>query len=529
MLVVENLKKLFMSAMYLGFEWNADTYSQQENLAEQSKQSKDNDRNDTQLSPEKQKVLDEISNLKKELEWYDATKKFTEKAGSYLARKLSPDDYKDPEAKQTIELLESYKSRFLEAVNSSNEVKLKLGQLKQDITGLGDNFEYQSGINMDNAGEVSKNKFSQEKMKTITNSEFLSASKEERLQYVTKGNIDYENVASGDINSLTFNFDSNGDGSDNPDLYRLTTAGQVFGEEVGELKVGEVTYSRSGLDGEFFNGNSRLTIHTGTEITIPKVRTAKEITTLENQINTSILKYTENSDIAREALERWMDPKMVMELFFEILKDLKWEEREIKLEELFTQVERNRWDLRLDANSDALKKSLKDENKDGELDMTTSIDIDFSHLESGELKGYINTTASALWISPKMISSILMQESAGKLGATRFEPHVYRRQISKGQSPENAKLLATSFWGFQIMWFNYKAVWFSSVQDFVAGMQSWPEAQFKAFANFVTTNPRLYQAMKWDTPNFATIARIYNWPNYSQNDYDNKIKKRFYS
>jgi hypothetical protein len=33
--------------------------------------------------------------------------------------------------------------------------------------------------------------------------------------------------------------------------------------------------------------------------------------------------------------------------------------------------------------------------------------------------------------------------------------------------------------------------------------------------------------MKGDNPNFATIARIYNGPNYAQNDYDNKIRKRF--
>jgi hypothetical protein len=58
-------------------------------------------------------------------------------------------------------------------------------------------------------------------------------------------------------------------------------------------------------------------------VSIPKIRTAEEIKTLENRINTSSLKYTENSDIAREALERNMDPEMFMELFSEMLKDIK--------------------------------------------------------------------------------------------------------------------------------------------------------------------------------------------------------------
>jgi hypothetical protein len=41
-----------------------------------------------------------------------------------------------------------------------------------------------------------KNELSEEKLKTITNSEFLRLKTEERLKYVTENNMDYLDVSS---------------------------------------------------------------------------------------------------------------------------------------------------------------------------------------------------------------------------------------------------------------------------------------------------------------------------------------------
>jgi hypothetical protein len=81
-------------------------------------------------------------------------------------------------------------------------------------------------------------------------------------------------------------------------------------------------------------------------------------------------------------------------------------------------------------------------------------------------------------------------------------------------------MLATSYWYFQIMWFNYRACGYNSVEEFVDAMKK-PENQFIAFTNFVKSNKTLHSVMK--DLNYPKIARYYNWPNYAQNNYDKKL------
>jgi hypothetical protein len=140
----------------------------------------------------------------------------------------------------------------------------------------------------------------------------------------------------------------------------------------------------------------------------------------------------------------------------------------------------------------------------------------------------ISETWKNLWINEKLIKSILMQESSWNMAATRFEKHVYDRELKKWNPPETAKLLATSFWWFQIMGFNYETCWYKSVQEFVDAMKN-PEEQFNAFAKFVKSKWSLYNAMKKEPPDFQAIAYNYNWPGYAQNNYDKMIEKRFYA
>lgn len=322
-----------------------------------------------QLTPEQERVIEEISWLQKELDGYDATKNFTGKAGSYLTKKLSPEDYQDPEARQTIQLLEQYKFRFIEATQWSGAVREKLNQLKQDVTGLEDNFEYATGFDA-NPGEQSKeNRFTPEQLNTLSNKEFLSAPKSERLQHVTKNHIDYSSVASGAVSEVEFSFDPDGDGKDNPDLYKLTTAGQVFGDEVWVVQSSWVEYKRDGISGEFFNGNKRLIIHTGTEVEITKIRTKQELNTMNDMLATKMEAYNgNNSDIAQEALRRGINPEKILSMFSELLANTSEDERNIRIEESFTQLERIRDNLGVSADSEELFNSLKDENNDGILD-----------------------------------------------------------------------------------------------------------------------------------------------------------------
>ena len=148
--------------------------------------------------------------------------------------------------------------------------------------------------------------------------------------------------------------------------------------------------------------------------------------------------------------------------------------------------------------------------------------------ENWYIKAMIEKTARDLWVSPKIIQSILDQESDWNMSATRFEKRVYIRELRKWNSKNDATLLATSFWWFQIMWFNYKVCWYNSVSEFADAMKTL-ENQFNAFANFVKSIPALHNAMKWNNPNFSRIAYYYNWPNHHRNNYSNEIKRIFYT
>lgn len=134
-----------------------------------------------------------------------------------------------------------------------------------------------------------------------------------------------------------------------------------------------------------------------------------------------------------------------------------------------------------------------------------------------------------LQVSPNMITAIWRIESNHNPLADRFEPHVYDRYIRQWKPEEEAKMLATSYWAFQIMWFNYEKAWYSSVENFVSNMNMGNrQTQFDAFANFVENNKALHTAMKGN-PDFKTVATLYNWPKHASNNYVPKLKKHFYA
>jgi len=92
----------------------------------------------------------------------------------------------------------------------------------------------------------------------------------------------------------------------------------------------------------------------------------------------------------------------------------------------------------------------------------------------------------------------------------------------------SAKKLATSYGSFQIMWFNYKRCWYSSIDAFVKEVMN-PNyeirrrAQIESFVNFIKSDSELWNAMK--NKDWQTIAKKYNGPAYRINNYDIAIKE----
>lgn len=432
----------------------------------------------------------------------------------------------------------------------------KITWIQKDIRNEIENFENKSWVDINaQTWEIKKMTLDKDKLKTINNKEFLSVSASERLQYITKENIDADRVASWEIKGLEFSFTF--DWQFNRELYLKTTAWQVLPKEVRDVKIWDEIYSRKWLWGEFFTSNNeRLIIQEWTKIEIWDLRTHDQINEISNSNNKITEEYLKNNpeankNIVSEAISRWIDPKFAILAFWDLVKDLPPEQAKVVLEDTFTEFDRMRWqveastelqDWKYDENltiwllqkfspdnwkNKALNYGFNQEKIDNFVNVSNT-KIDFSSIENWDMKAMIDKTAEELWVQPKMIQSILKQESSWNMSATRFEKHVYDRKIREWNSPWDAKLLATSFWWFQIMWFNYKTCWYDSVQSYVEAMKS-PEKQFQAFTDFVKSNHKLHQAMKWDNPNFPTIAYNYNGPNYAQNNYDTELEKKFRS
>jgi len=80
-------------------------------------------------------------------------------------------------------------------------------------------------------------------------------------------------------------------------------------------------------------------------------------------------------------------------------------------------------------------------------------------------------------------------------------------------------------WGtFQILGENYKAAGCSTIDGFVAMMNSGAPAHLDAFVAFIKAN-NLDGALR--AKNWAAFARGYNGPGYAQNAYDKKMAKAY--
>ncbi|MFA5916871.1 MAG: N-acetylmuramidase domain-containing protein [Candidatus Gracilibacteria bacterium] len=537
---------------------------------------------ETQQSSEKIKNPEQIENsdkLKKGPEgkdWYSE-----DKTDKKIERQTKLDSYKT--------VLSSF-GKELESINLEKDKEKKMQDFALLYVGVDSyqkeisnialkvpkiNSTFNEGENLDNSCDEFKDKImenSGDKVKLnemisqlfykISNKDFLKyTAKDQRLEKITKPPKEAKDVKSGDDIRFTFTFEN----KLNENLYLKTTAGQVLPSEVREVEFDGVKYSRNSIGGEFFTAsNERLLIHEGTQIKIGKVGTSEEITKMSKENDLKVAEYLkqnpeakENEKIVSESINRGIDPKFAILTFSDLIKG-KTDENEIDavLEDAFTEFDRTRGKVEASGKMEVVKEGQQgrydenliinllkvlfpglwkekaistgfSENEINNFETVSNTKIDFSTL-NGDTNKMISETGKNLGINEKLIKSILMQESSGNMAATRFEKHVYDRELKKGNPPETAKLLATSFGGFQIMGFNYETCGYKSVQEFVDAMKN-PEEQFNAFAKFVKSKGSLYNAMKKEPPDFQAIAYNYNGPGYAQNNYDKMIEKRFYA
>lgn len=234
---------------------------------------------------------------------------------------------------------------FMEILNRASDLEKIILELDEKQAILLKNFKMaKHGIKINE--KISSKET--EEMLEITSIDFISKPFDSRLKYVTIWNIETEEVKNGNIKELEINFSFNG--RFNRQLYLNTTAGMILPNEVREVSVNWVNYSRNenALKWEFFDKNwKRLIISDETKITI---------VSLENKVNLEkkffskldLTKFSKESDkeIAIESEKRWIPLEIALWLFSEEMwkiEDKKF--REILLEELFVEIDRRKWDF----------------------------------------------------------------------------------------------------------------------------------------------------------------------------------------
>jgi hypothetical protein len=98
-------------------------------------------------------------------------------------------------------------------------------------------------------------------------------------------------------------------------------------------------------------------------------------------------------------------------------------------------------------------------------------------------------------------------------------------RLAKAMALDELAALESASWGAgQVMGFNAAAAGFDDVTAMVTAMVGSEGAQLQAFVQFIAGQPRLNTAFR--NHDWATVARLYNGPNFAANQYDTKLAQK---
>lgn len=121
----------------------------------------------------------------------------------------------------------------------------------------------------------------------------------------------------------------------------------------------------------------------------------------------------------------------------------------------------------------------------------------------------------------KQAPALVNPKAGGYIGGTSE----HQRLAQARQIDEVAALESASWGAFQVMGFHWKRLGYTSVHDFVAAMVKSEADQLEAFVRFIETDASLFKALKG--LKWATVAKLYNGPDYQRNLYDVKLERAF--
>ncbi len=116
---------------------------------------------------------------------------------------------------------------------------------------------------------------------------------------------------------------------------------------------------------------------------------------------------------------------------------------------------------------------------------------------------------------------IVSAAAGGYLGNAREWPRI---GLAWSIHPESA--IESASWGlFQILGLHHERLGYSSAVDFMDAMRKDEGGQLDAFVRFIKAEPGLHRALQ--RLDWATVARLYNGPNYRANLYDEKMEQAY--
>lgn len=122
-----------------------------------------------------------------------------------------------------------------------------------------------------------------------------------------------------------------------------------------------------------------------------------------------------------------------------------------------------------------------------------------------------------------VVSDVCNPQAGGYLGGAKEH-----ERLAKAVLIDRECALQSASWGlFQIMGFHWKALGFTSVQEFINQQYRSEAGQLDTFVRFIQINPGMHKALK--DKDWAKFARLYNGPDYAKNNYDTKLAAAYVS
>lgn len=121
----------------------------------------------------------------------------------------------------------------------------------------------------------------------------------------------------------------------------------------------------------------------------------------------------------------------------------------------------------------------------------------------------------------KQAPALVNPKAGGYIGGT-----AEHQRLAQARQLDDVAALESASWGaFQVMGYHWQRLGYASIHDFVAAMDRSEAEHLEVFVRYIEADTNLLKALK--TQKWATVAKLYNGPDYQRNLYDVKLERAF--